>query len=479
MIRRRLSVLLASCVGLMALADWLFYGQPAGWTFALFFLAAAMLVTLKGGAHLRGLPGAAAIAAVLGLLAALVIQPGPLVVVMCVLSIAVLAILAREPLPQDAAALTLRLLVFALKSPLQWVLDVRPLRRIFQRRQFGTPGKSILNWTLPIAGSMLFLGLFAVANPLLSLELDIWGQKLQGFFAGISLSPSRAFFWALTGLCTWALLRVRTLVARRAAVPPQPHAMSVARASMLVRCLALFNVIFLVQTVLDVTYLFGGLQLPQGMTYAEYAHRGAYPLVATALLAATFVLSAYRSGPATRETAAARRLVLLWIAQNIFLTFSAAWRLHLYTNVYSLTRLRVAAGIWMLLVALGLAWIGLRIAAGRSNRWLVSRNLATISIVLYACCFVNFEGAIAWHNVRHCRELGGIGTTVDYGYLNDLGEEAVPALLWMKQRGYPAPSDALEAQQTRLAGLHGNWRAWTYRRMKLWDESLPQYARFR
>lgn len=479
MIRRRLSVLLASCVGLIALADWLFYGQPAGWTFALFFFAAAMLVALKGGPHLRGISGAGALIAVLGLLAALVIQPGPLAVVMCALSIAVLAIIAREPAPQDAAALALRLTVFALKMPLQWILDVRPLRRILQRRQFGPSGKSLLNWTLPVAGSLFFLALFAVANPLLSLEFDLWAQKLQGLFADISLAPSRGFFWALTGLCAWALLRVRTLVARRSAVQPQSRPMSVGRASMLVRCLALFNVIFLVQTVLDMTYLFGGLQLPQGMTYAEYAHRGAYPLVATALLAATFVLSAYRSGPATRETAAARRLVLLWIAQNIFLTFSAAWRLHLYTNVYSLTRLRVAAGIWMLLVALGLAWIGLRIAAGRSNRWLVSRNLATIAIVLYACCFVNFEGAIAWHNVRHCRELAGIGAALDYRYLNDLGEEAVPALLWMKQRGYPAPPDVLEAQQLRLAGLHDNWRAWTYRRMKLWDESLPQYARFR
>ena len=245
MIRRRLSVLLASCVGLMALADWLFYGQPAGWTFALFFFAAAMLVALKGGAHLRGISGAAAIAAVLGLLAALVIQPGPLVVVMCALSIAVLAILAREPLPQDAAALTVRLMVFALKMPLQWILDARPLRRILQRRQFGPSGKSLLNWTLPVAGSIFFLGLFAVANPLLSLEFDIWSRRLQSFFAGISLSPSRGIFWALTGLCAWALLRVRTLVARRASVQPRPRAMSVARASMLVRCLALFNLIFL------------------------------------------------------------------------------------------------------------------------------------------------------------------------------------------------------------------------------------------
>ena len=35
------------------------------------------------------------------------------------------------------------------------------------------------------------------------------------------------------------------------------------------------------------------------MTYAAYAHRGAYPLIVTALIAAGFVLAALRPGSAT------------------------------------------------------------------------------------------------------------------------------------------------------------------------------------
>ena len=35
---------------------------------------------------------------------------------------------------------------------------------------------------------------------------------------------------------------------------------------------------------------------PTASTYAAYAHRGAYPLIATALLAAGFVLVAMRPG---------------------------------------------------------------------------------------------------------------------------------------------------------------------------------------
>ena len=62
------------------------------------------------------------------------------------------------------------------------------------------------------------------------------------------------------------------------------------------RSLILFNVMFALQSALDLTYLWGGASLPNDMTYAYYAHRGAYPLIATALLAAGFVLIAMRPG---------------------------------------------------------------------------------------------------------------------------------------------------------------------------------------
>ncbi len=40
----------------------------------------------------------------------------------------------------------------------------------------------------------------------------------------------------------------------------------------------------------DAAVLVWGPNSPGGMTYAEYAHRGAYPLLATAMLAMGFAL---------------------------------------------------------------------------------------------------------------------------------------------------------------------------------------------
>jgi len=239
---------------------------------------------------------------------------------------------------------------------------------------------------------------------------------------------------------------------------------------MIIRCLAVFNAVFAVQSGLDMVYLFGGAKLPAGMTYAHYAHRGAYPLVFTALLAGLFVVAAFKSGGAAQRSAWSRRFVYVWIGQNVFLLISTIWRLWLYVDAYSLTRLRVAAMIWIALVGLGFLWIVGRIAGGRSNAWLWRMNAVTLLGVLYVCAFVNFDGLIADFNVRHCREVTGEGVAMDIGYLRELGPEALPALGWLRERdeGQRGAIDAARAALTgELKEEMRDWRGWTYRRWRV------------
>ena len=60
-----------------------------------------------------------------------------------------------------------------------------------------------------------------------------------------------------------------------------------------------------------------------------------------------------------------------------------------------------------LTVAAGLALIIARIALRKSNEWLSSANLLTLSLTLYACCFINFTATIANYNVDHSLEMTG------------------------------------------------------------------------
>jgi hypothetical protein len=165
------------------------------------------------------------------------------------------------------------------------------------------------------------------------------------------------------------------------------------------------------------------------------------------------------------------------------LTVSSFWRLQLYVNVYSLTRLRIAAAIWMGLVALGLIFIFWRIWDGRSNLWLLRANILSVMVVLYLCCFINFDGIIADFNVRHCREFREDGdpraAVLDLDYLSRLGPDALPAfygIAW-DEMGAASANFGAEFQdrveQTRiriekkLADGLTDWRSWTFRRRRL------------
>ncbi len=135
------------------------------------------------------------------------------------------------------------------------------------------------------------------------------------------------------------------------------------------------------------------------------------------MLAGVFVLIALKPGSATEHVPAIRNLIYVWVGQNIFLTVSSIIRLCGYIEEFSLTHLRICALIWMGLVVLGLVLIIARAYCQKSNLWLINANGLTLCGMLVFACFVNFGRIIADYNVHHCREIAGVGPTLDTGYL--------------------------------------------------------------
>lgn len=240
--------------------------------------------------------------------------------------------------------------------------------------------------------------------------------------------------------------------------------------STILRSLILFNLLFAVQSILDGIYLWGHVALPDNVTYAWYAHRGAYPLIATALLAAAFVLAAMRPGGAAEKSKVIRPLVYLWVGQNVLLVASSILRLDLYVDVYMLTHWRIAAFIWMGLVALGLILIVARIVLDRSNEWLVSVNLIALAVVLYGCSLVNFDAFIANYNVAHSREASGNGVQIDINYLLALGPQALPAIDKAIALRPGIGESCLVSRRDRLVERQRQdlvWRSWSFRNWRL------------
>ena len=236
----------------------------------------------------------------------------------------------------------------------------------------------------------------------------------------------------------------------------------------ILRSLILFNVLFAVQTVLDLVFLWGNAKLPDGISYADYAHRGAYPLIATALLAGAFVLAAMRPGGPAGQSTIIRPLVYLWVGQNVLLVISSMLRLYRYMEIYLLTGWRIAALVWMLLVAIGLVLIVARIVLGQSNGWLVRMNLISLTATLYVCALINFAAIIADYNVAHSKQASSKGTNLDAGYLISLGPQALPAL----DRARLLPGvNLVPCDRNRLLAIQtadmASWRSWGFRSWRL------------
>src|SRR3954471_10989796 len=152
------------------------------------------------------------------------------------------------------------------------------------------------------------------------------------------------------------------------------------------------------------------------------------------------------------------------------LVISSILRLDLYVQIYLLTTWRIAAFIWMLLVATGLLLIVARIAWQRSNGWLIRVNLVAVMLTLYLCSLTNFTAIIADYNLSHSREATGKGVDLDIGYLLSLGPQALP--------GINKAAKILEGGDFSLVGRRdslverfqretASWRAWGLRDWRL------------
>ncbi|MCB1388622.1 MAG: DUF4173 domain-containing protein [Rhodobacteraceae bacterium] len=419
--------------GLVAFADFLFWADPPGLSLALFALAVFAAATWPVRPR----------AALLRPLLLLVVAALPVVEMVQALSVAFLAtglvlslVWAHGSLSPGTA------LSFALALPRRWLAPLNPVRNLRVLRTLptgtGTIRRQVALWAFPLGGSAIFIALLADANPVLA---RIFSVEIE-----LGTAFERLLFWGGT-----ALLLAPFLAPLPEAAPLRLRLPAAGlNAGSVTRALVLFNAVIGLQTLTDLSILVAGADLPAGMSFADYAHRGAYPLLATAILAGAFAIAAR---PFLESNAAVRPMLALWLVQNVILCGAAAMRLDLYIGAYGLTYLRLHALIWMGLVAAGLA-LGLwQILARRSTPWLLARVSALAVAVLYVCCFLNVAQIIASQNLAR--------PTLDPNYVCDLGPMA--AVAWAEAANRPPPSFRLGSCPARHAPVTRGWRDWGFR----------------
>lgn len=457
---------------IIPMADYLLYDQPIG--LSLFIFAAL----IAGGAALsgRGARRLAATGLLLLALLPLIESVGPISALVALGGLIGFSLASTYPLLAGGRRST-TLFLFVATGCIWLYRDILSIATR-KRRGVRTPvpwSGRLLPWLVPILLCSIFLWLFSSANPV----IEQWLGLLNPVTALSRLEFSRVLFWLCTASVVWPFIRprMRRKIRTAAAIPTTPPAAwidVVLGPSAILRSLILFNALFAVQSLLDIAYLWNGNTLPDHLSFAAYAHRGAYPLVATALLAGVFLIVATRKGSASERSGVIRWLIHLWTAQNLLLLASSVLRLDLYVAAYSLTYLRFATFIWMLLTAGGLVLILVRMQFGKSNAWLISANLVSLAGVLYACAFVDFPAVVSGYNVRHSDELSGSGAHLDLDYLVSLGPMALPAMdayiLGMPVQSSSAITAICRDRHAVAAQVQADvpgWRGWSLRRWRL------------
>lgn len=457
--RARFSTLtkVAAALALAVAADQLFYLQWIGSTLGGFALGWALILILTMPAIRRRAGARIAILIAVLLAGALIDNPGLLGWTLFWTALSSAAILGRARFG-DIWQLAQRLLLHIGFGTVP-VLDdmVRYLKLRTPRRGWGV-AKLASTLALPLVGGGIFLSLFATANPVIG---DVLGR--------ISIpSPVAAIphivITALAFVVIWPSLRPNS---RMTGLTLGTASLESARPRLplatVILSLVTFNAVFALQNVLDLIFLWSGAPLPGTVTMADYAHRGAYALIATALLAGLFVLMLRPSA----SNPLVKALVTLWVAQNLLLVASSILRTLDYIGAYSLTELRLAAIAWMGLVGAGLALICWRLLFGRSASWLLNANAVAAGLVLAGFTVIDSGAIAAQWNVRHAREAGGPAQSIDLCYLREQKQAALLPLIELEARTQGEFQDRVrairgEVMAATIAG-QADWHAWTFR----------------
>ena len=250
-----------------------------------------------------------------------------------------------------------------------------------------------------------------------------------------------------------------------------------------VTVLVVLDLLFAGFVVLQGTYLFGVRDTldASGLTYAEYARRGFFELLAVAFVVGGLILAAERFVRERSRAYVVAAIVL--VALTIVILASALLRLRLYQDAYGWTELRfyvLAAILWL---ALGALMAVVTLATDRS-RWLLHGMFILSFGFGLAFNVIGPLRLIAEENVGRAihpeRVAPGGETGLDTYYLAYLGDDALSVvaanLCALPSSLQPRAAEAVKIWRDEVAQDEPGkaWQAWNLSRERARDARIPE-----
>jgi hypothetical protein len=225
------------------------------------------------------------------------------------------------------------------------------------------------------------------------------------------------------------------------------------------------DVLFAIFVVLQIAYLFGGLDTlaATGLPYAQYARSGFFELVRVAVLAGALLAAVHAVAARRTPLLVGSGLVLAGLTAVVLA--SALLRLRIYQDAYGWTELRfyvLATIVWL---AIGIA-VTVVLLVRDQMRWLLHGLAMAAIAVLVGINLVGPSRVIAEQNVARVLDPSLVPpdgrTGLDVPYALRLGDDAIPALVRALPALSPPDRSALELRlvQRRSALLEPETTGW-------------------
>jgi hypothetical protein len=319
-----------------------------------------------------------------------------------------------------------------------------------------TRGRTLLRGTLMALPALLVLGaLLMSADPVFARVIqDVFQINIEPLIEHVALAAFIA--WLSAGYLRAILVPDDEIMDRLRVPKPAFAAAEVSVA------LWILNLLFLVFMVVQLRYLFGGSSLVEvtpGLSYADYARRGFFELVATtALVVPILLLADWAAAPNNeRSRTVLRATMLVLVVLLVGVIASAAYRMRLYQEAYGLTEQRLYVSVFIAGLTAVLGWLALTVLRGRRERFALGTVLIGLACIA-ALHVLNPHALIARVNI----DRAAAGKEYDGSYLRALSADAVPVIIArLDQLPQTERCSAARMLEERWSGERpGGWRTW-------------------
>lgn len=185
--------------------------------------------------------------------------------------------------------------------------------------------------------------------------------------------------------------------------------------------LSMVTVIYIIFCVIQAVFLFtGGLLLPEGFTYADYARQGFFQLLFVCMFNFVLVICSMWLFHINKIL---KSLLLLCSGCTYLMIASSAVRMILYINTYHLSFLRVLVLWFLVMLALLMAGVVRTILKPEFGLFRYSMAVGTVCYLIFSC--VRPDVLVAEYNTAHLKENI---SSEDLEYLADLSMDTIPVL---------------------------------------------------